>query len=208
MDFLPIRIHGAHVYAGFWKRFCAGIVDAIILMPLGFFFAWLQGFDRMLAIGIVVPSSVLFAMYNVWFNARFGGTLGKLVVGIRIAKPNGTRIGWPEAWKRSAVDLAFAIVFLVFTVWALLQVDPEQYSSLGFMDRGRLLGTYQPAWFTNGFIMLPEVWTWSELLVLLLNQRRRAIHDFIAGTVVVMKEFTESHTMPRTVAEIHAVDLP
>lgn len=26
---------------------------------------------------------------------------------------------------------------------------------------------------------------WSELLVLLFNEKRRALHDFIAGTVVV-----------------------
>ena len=29
------------------------------------------------------------------------------------------------------------------------------------------------------------LWTWSELIVMLFNQRRRALHDFIAGTVVI-----------------------
>lgn len=200
MEFLPIRIRGERVYAGFWKRLCAGVVDTIIIMPLSLLCLWLRGFDPTLAIAIAVPSSVLFAMYNVWFNARFGGTLGKLAVGIRIVKPNGTRIGWSEAWKRSAVDLVFAIVWLTFTVWALLQVDPQQYSSLGFMDRSRLLQTYQPTWFTNGFILLTDIWIWSEMLVLLFNQRKRAIHDFIAETVVVMEEFAEPHRTKLSIA--------
>ncbi|WP_255590049.1 hypothetical protein [Marinicella meishanensis] len=33
------------------------------------------------------------------------------------------------------------------------------------------------------------VWYWSELLVMLTNERRRALHDFIAGTVVIKKAF-------------------
>ena len=30
-----------------------------------------------------------------------------------------------------------------------------------------------------------NIWIWSEFFVLLLNKRRRAIHDFIAETVVI-----------------------
>jgi uncharacterized RDD family membrane protein YckC len=29
------------------------------------------------------------------------------------------------------------------------------------------------------------VWIWSEIIVLLFNRRKRALHDFIAGTVVI-----------------------
>jgi uncharacterized RDD family membrane protein YckC len=70
-------------------------------------------------------------MYNVYFNAHFGGTLGKLAVGIRITQPDGTAIGWIEAWKCSSVDLAFAFAAVVAEVWALVLVDPIQYTSLG-----------------------------------------------------------------------------
>jgi len=190
MDFLPTTLNGERVYAGFWKRFCAGFADAFIIIPLVFLFVWLQGFDRTLAILITIPLSILFAMYHVYFNARFGGTPGKLAVSIRIAKPNGMRIGWPEAWKRSAVDLVFAFLVLVVQVWALLHVDPEQYSSLGWLKRAELLQGHQPPWF-NSVTPLHHVWIWSEVVVLLFNKRKRAIHDFIAGTVVIKKEFAE-----------------
>lgn len=36
MEFLPVTKHGEKVYAGFWKRFCAGFADALIIMPLAF----------------------------------------------------------------------------------------------------------------------------------------------------------------------------
>lgn len=190
MDFLPIHSNGSSVYAGFWPRLCAGVADALILMPVAFLFMWLQGIDRSLAIAITIPSSILFAMYTVFFNARFGGTPGKLAVGIRITKPDGSRIGWPEAWKRSSVDIAFAFVVLVVEVWALTQVDPSTYASLPWMERMQLLQEHWPAWYDSVDTLL-NVWIWSEVVVLLFNRRKRAIHDFIAGTVVVMKEFAE-----------------
>jgi uncharacterized RDD family membrane protein YckC len=157
-------------------------------MPLAFLFIWLEGFDRTLAIAITIPSSVLFAMYNVFFNARFGGTPGKLAVGIRITKPDGSRIGWSEAWKRSAVDLVFASIVLVVEVWGLTQVDPGRYASLGWMERTQLVMAQAPAWY-GAISILQQVWHWSEVVVLQFNKRKRAIHDFIAGTVVIHKEF-------------------
>ena len=38
------------------------------------------------------------------------------------------------------------------------------------------------------------------MLVLLFNQRKRAIHDFIAETVVVMEEFAEPHRTKLSIA--------
>jgi uncharacterized RDD family membrane protein YckC len=29
-----------------------------------------------------------------------------------------------------------------------------------------------------------QIWVWSEVVVMLFNKRRRALHDFIAGTIV------------------------
>jgi uncharacterized RDD family membrane protein YckC len=188
VEFLPITSDGMKVHAGFWKRFCAGFVDALILMPIAFGLAYLEGFSKTLAILITIPSTVLFAMYSVYFHAHFGGTLGKIGVKIRVTKPDGTRIGWLEAWKRSSVDLVFASVMLIVEIWALIHVDSLEYTSGGFWDRTQLLQSHYPAWI-GILTFLQQVWIWSEAFVCLLNKRRRAIHDFIAGTVVIQKQF-------------------
>ncbi|MCJ7729182.1 MAG: RDD family protein [Sedimentisphaerales bacterium] len=190
MEFLPIISGGKRVYAGFWKRFCAGWVDVFVILPLAYLFIWIESFDKNIAILITIPSTALFSMYHVYFNVRFGGTLGKLAVGIRVAKPDGTKIGWPEAWKRSAVDLAFGLLTLCVEVWALTQVNGEQYSATAFVERMRLLQSYYPSWFYIVTIS-QNIWIWSEVVVLLFNKRKRALHDFIAGTVVIHKEFAE-----------------
>lgn len=188
MDFLPLKIDGKRVYAGFWKRFRSIWVDCFVLLPFAFLFAWLQGFHRTLAMFLIVPSTVLFALYSIYFNARFGGTLGKLAVGIRITKPNGEKIGWKEAWMRSFVDVMFALAMLLLELWALGLVDPLEYKDVGLLQRQKLLSFHYPWWHQIVFIG-QQVWLWSEVVVLLLNRRKRALHDFIAGTVVVQKEF-------------------
>ena len=47
-----------------------------------------------------------------------------------------------------------------------------------------MLASLAPGWskFANFFIM---AWMIIGIIVLLSNQRRRAVHDFMAGTVVV-----------------------
>ncbi len=126
MEFLPIRIEGKRVYASVWKRFCAVIVELIILMPLvifQFYIINISNFNIAFVVSTMIFLSLLLWIYNIYFDARFGGNLGKLAVKIRITKPDGSRIGW------------------------------------------------------------------SEVFVCLFNKRKRALHDFIAGTVVVHKEF-------------------
>lgn len=155
-----------------------------------YLFVRLQASDINFAIGITIICSFVFAMYNVFFNAHFGGSPGKLALGIRITKPDGSYIGWGEAWKRSSVDLVYTTLILYCNVFALVQVEADQYSALGFSDRSRLLQTYYPPWFSVADV-LEQVWFWSELVVLLFNKRKRAIHDLIAGTVVIHKKFAE-----------------
>lgn len=193
MDFLPLEKDFQNVYAGFWSRFGAGFIDALVLLPLSYLFLWLEGFDRTLAIIITIPSAILFSMYNVYFNARFGGTIGKLVRGIRVTKPDGSSIGWSEAWKRSSVDLSYSGLILFLEVQALLLVDPVNYSAASsFVERVTLLQACYPSWYSKVYPIY-QIWMWSEVFVVLFNKRKRAIHDFIGGTVVIHKKFAVPH---------------
>jgi uncharacterized RDD family membrane protein YckC len=196
MDFLPIRYSGQRVYAGFWKRFCAMWADTFIVMPIIFFFMWLRGLDKTLAMAIVIPSTAFFAIYHVYFDACYGGTLGKLAVGIRITKPDGSKIGWHEAFMRSAVNFAFVAMIVGVEMWILTRVNGEDYSNAsGIVEQRRLLRPLMPSWF-SAVRTAQHVWFWSELIVLLLNKRKRALHDFIAGTIVIRKEFLDIPVKP------------
>jgi len=188
MEFLPILIDGNKVYAGFWKRFWAAIADIAVWYPFAFIVYNLQSINIPAAMVASVIGLFFFSAYSIFLNLKYGGTLGKLAVGIRVTKPDGTKIGIREALLRSSVDIICATLYSGFHIYAITRVDPEAYLSAGFTERGIIVYSLYPNFskYTNA---ISDVWYWSELIVLLLNKRKRALHDYIAGTVVINKEY-------------------
>ena len=71
MEFLPIKKDGCKVYAGFSQRFVAGIIDAIILIPLVYLLYYLGSFSITAAMVTVVISSLLYSVYSIFFHLFF-----------------------------------------------------------------------------------------------------------------------------------------
>jgi uncharacterized RDD family membrane protein YckC len=115
---------------------------------------------------------------------RFGGTPGKLIVGIRIRKLDGEPIGYREAILRYVPDLVFWLLSSIALLFPLLKMTDAEYSSLKFMQRAKRITELAPSWY-KPLQWVQSIWFWGELIVLLTNRKRRALHDFIAGTVVV-----------------------
>jgi uncharacterized RDD family membrane protein YckC len=190
MEFLPIEIGGKKVYAGFWKRFGAAIVDLLVFIPLLIVFHFLQGISIPVAMVVVVFSTTSFWIYLIYFHYKFGATLGKMATGVKLSCPNGSNIQLKHAVLRSSVDLGFSFFVLIAQVIAISNAQPETYLSSGYVERANLIVPLFPSWH-QPIDILGQIWFWSELIVLLFNKRKRAIHDFIAGTIVIHKEFAE-----------------
>jgi hypothetical protein len=105
--------------------------------------------------------------------------------------------GWREAWLRHSVLLVVSLLSQVIFIHAALQMSPEEYGGLGFMDRNRRIGELGGVAQT-AMIWATNIWVWSEFIVLLTNPQRRAIHDFIAGTVVVRGKSRATGGQPGT----------
>ncbi len=172
------------IYAGFWKRLCAGIVDFFVIVPFIFFDVWLGSFSKEWALVLLVPMGFLYATYDIFFHARWGQTIGKKATGIRVVRLNGEPISWHEASLRSSVDVVFAILRIVSTGFALSNFPDAQYLSLGWMERQSKIVELSPSWL-HWVDWVSHIWVWSEVITLLFNKKKRAIHDFIAGTVVI-----------------------
>jgi uncharacterized RDD family membrane protein YckC len=202
MEFLPIYVDGQRVYAGFWVRAGAFVLDMVVLLPVIATFFYLEKISFSSVIVLAVISGFLFDFYNIYFNGKYGGTLGKLALDIRITRPDGREIGWSQALLRSCVDLSFHSVLVAFGVYALMQIDREVYLSAGVFEQDELLEGLYPAWYS--FVdRAANVWYWSELVVLLLNKRKRALHDFIAGTVVIHRQFVQQSAERDTTEGFH-----
>jgi len=116
-------------YAGFWIRVAATFIDGLVLIPLSipFFIAvWNRvsvEIDRSVATGRPIDVTHSMGRYAGWAFAvaivtyayqalmvrSFGGTLGKLAVGIRVRTVEGNVVGWREALLRPILQLIVSI---------------------------------------------------------------------------------------------------
>lgn len=93
--------------AGFWERFFAGILDALIVgLPIAILAYYITGKfdDDVISVPVnLVYSLVLPAVWN-------GYTIGKRMMQIRIAKVNGDKLGFGTMFMRTIVSgLVYAL---------------------------------------------------------------------------------------------------
>jgi uncharacterized RDD family membrane protein YckC len=106
------------VYAGFWRRVRAKLVDGFILwgvnfavnLGLGF---WLQQLDRNIAYQVYPYLSVVrrvlswggMIAYGAYFVGKYGATPGKMAYGLHVVTPEGGKVGYGRALGRVFADM-------------------------------------------------------------------------------------------------------
>jgi uncharacterized RDD family membrane protein YckC len=171
-------------YAGFWVRLGSLLLDSLILLPIGLLIMWADGQYRLFQFYYLLPGILFGLFYGVYLVKRFGGTPGKLIVGIRIRKVDGEPVGYREAILRYLPDAILGLLMSIALLFPLFHMSNAEYHSLAFLERSQRLAAQAPSWY-QPLVWIQNIWVWGELIVLLTNEKRRALHDFIAGTVVV-----------------------
>ena len=171
-------------YAGFWQRFCAGWIDFFVLLIPLVVLSWLSSISQLLAILCAIPEGLLYWFYTFHFHAATGQTIGKRALGIRVIRLDGSRIGPVDSFKRSFVDLIFALIWTFGSIWGVSQLSASQFTSAGWLQQQEFIQNAQPS-FITWVDIASQIWIWSEVIIMLFNRQRRAIHDFVAGTIVV-----------------------
>jgi uncharacterized RDD family membrane protein YckC len=179
-------------YAGFWVRLGAMLVDSLLWLPLGLVALWGDLEYRLFDVYALIPAFVLNVGYNVWMVARFGGTPGKIWLRMRIQRTDGRPIGFGRAFVRHAPELFLYSASALALCIPLLGMSDEGYAELlpHFTQRRPQLETLAPIWYRPVEILY-IIWVYAEFIVLLTNKKRRALHDFLAGTVVVRQAGAE-----------------
>ncbi len=183
-------------YAGFWPRLGALLLDLLIMLPLGALAFWGTQRYRLFDLYYLVPGTFFGLFYSVYLVQRFGGTPGKLIIGIRIRKVSGDPVGYREALLRYFPEFILGMLMSIALLIPVFHMSDTEYHTLSFMERAKRMVELAPSWY-KPLQIIQNVWVWGELIVLLTNRKRRALHDFIAGTVVVQ---TSSKTLQATAA--------
>lgn len=203
MKFLPIEINNKKVHAGFGKRFGSAVVDVLVLIPIFAAFDLIKSSSLSTAMISLILWPLLVYAYYIYFHYKFGATLGKMAFGIKVTLPNGEKIGLKQAFLRSSVDLVFILVTVVAEVIAISKADPEVYHKSSSMEQAEHFTLLLPVWY-GAVNIASGIWSSSEFIVLLFNKRKRALHDLIAGTVVIRKEYADqgAHQEAATAAPV------
>ena len=161
----------------FWRRFWAGWLDALVLLPL----CWLtplfvtQSSPRAAIVFWLIISSFAYVAYSICLHGLKGQTLGKMVCKIRVVDISENPLSMRKAFLRDIFNLVFTLLHVVCLILNLdlyikTQTAPET--------------TTLPAWYwvlTYSALGLFVI----EMLTMLTNEKRRALHDWIAGSVVI-----------------------
>jgi len=186
----PLQIEGISesLYAGFWTRLGSLLLDFIFILPVVFLIQYLNGLGKDIYYYTLIPNLLFAIWYHIYLPKKYGGTPGKLAVGITIVKLDGQPIDWQEAILRHIVLLILTLLASIIMIVTIMEADEETYTSLGWLERSQYLMTLSPGFF-KFYNWTNNIWIYSEFIVLLTNKRKRAIHDFIAGTVIVRTKY-------------------
>jgi uncharacterized RDD family membrane protein YckC len=166
---------GMSQYGTFWARVWAGFVDGLIFLPLSLSSSYFSSPERGMTTLVIwtVLSYSLFPIYSVTMHARTGQTIGKRVAGIRVMNVDEDRIpSLRQAFLRDIGIIIPGSLAMLYTVYLIVthHYTIETLNSSQFIET---LGYANGAWFL------------IEITTMFLNEKRRAFHDLIAGTVVV-----------------------
>jgi uncharacterized RDD family membrane protein YckC len=186
-------------FATFRQRFAASVIDCSILFPLMLLEASIAARSKGAALALAVPWAGLGLVYEIYSHGRFGKTIGKWAMGIRVARLTGERIGWREAWLRSSVEIFLRSLAVAGWMMALAGTAEAEYYVVGQLEKMSAREPFWAVWASH----IGVIWFWSELVTMLFNRRRRALQDFIAGTIVISDRRVED---PKSAAAEQAVE--
>jgi uncharacterized RDD family membrane protein YckC len=187
---IPLKIEGINesIYSGFLSRLGANLLDMLILIPYTFLLVFINSFHMYAYFVTLIPNILFIFWYNIYLPKKFGGTPGKLIVGLKIVKIDSSGIDWRESFLRYSINIVLSIISIAMMVKAILLADIDIYNDLTWLDKNIYLANIVNIKLIQ---VLSNIWVWSEIIVLLFNKRKRAIHDFIAGTVIIKTVYIE-----------------
>jgi len=166
-------------YQTFWRRLGSGLIDAVVFLPIALLDWWIWAHVSSVAVLVFwhVLHMNLSLAYSVIGLAVWGQTVGKRVTGIKVLQVSRERLGLKRALLRDSPWFAIGILGLAADLPKVMAgINPAHAHAKDPGTLGLIVIWGGTAWFV------------LELGTMLLNQKRRAIHDLIAGSVVVRVE--------------------
>lgn len=159
-------------HTGF-KRLGAALVDGIVFMPLLLIEKWMLDKTDNLSVFIAwsIFNAFLPLFYSIILHYKYGQTIGKWVAGVKVLDISESgKLTLKQSILRDSFYLGIEIIGVLYFAFLVFQTGQAEYIHIDYRN----------------FASLPILlWTILELISMLTNPKRRAVHDFLAKSVVV-----------------------
>lgn len=192
MKQIPLKLDGVedNIYAGFPPRFASLVLDMALLTGFNYLVLYINSFDRLLFFYTFIPVQIILFIFNVIIPQHYGATPGKILLGLQFLRIDGHMIGFKEAFLRYLVVFILSILSATVTAHSLIQTNDAAFLSIHWLEQSKYIIAFSPILF-GIYHWTNNIWIWSEVIVLLTNPRKRALHDYMAGTVIVKKKYVK-----------------
>lgn len=178
-------------YSTFAPRFWRLTVDGCILAPIGLATAFLLTHQLPSGIlaGLPYAGDLALLFYTVILFLKYGQTYGMKVCKLKVVdfRTEGP-ISLRQACLRQCIPVGINIACLIYAGDTAATIDA------GTIDHSFLI------------MLIPSLWFLADLITLVSNRKNRALHDLIAGTVVVRTHLVSSLTQHPNFGERNLVE--
>ncbi len=175
---------GFRIYAGFFIRLFCQAIDGSVVWTVSQVLGWLIFHSYWFFILTNFLSFAFFRFYFMVLTGLWGQTPGKMLAKIRVIRLDGYEVRWFNAILRNIFETLLVLVMFMGYAMALSHTTMHDFDLMPAVEREATLEKYIPP-FVGYCVLARYVYAFSEFFVLLFNKKKRAIHDFIAGTVII-----------------------
>lgn len=166
-------IEGKRKYSTFELRLLASIIDGIVISLVE------TGESILISMSSFATGRFLSEIFNfdiyvysILLHGMYGQTIGKMLVGVKVLSyPTENPINLKQAIQRDIVPIVFMLILYLPRYFFPGAENEKMPSYLNVILR--LL------------VWIPVIWYLAEIITMVFDKKCRALHDFIAGTVVV-----------------------
>ena len=173
-------------YAGFLNRFFANLIDSSIMSAFFIPIYYLLEMNQHYLFGLMFISFITIPLYFIYFHTKSGATPGKSIIGLKVVKLDFTDITLKNSILRSSGDILFSIMNLIWLAIIIGNYSSNELIASEKFTYNDFITLFGSLYFV-AIRFMERIWFWSEVAFVLTNSKKRAIHDFIAGTVVVVE---------------------
>ena len=149
---LKDRENGVLRYSTFWHRVAAYFIDFLCMSPIIGANYFMGAISALSQIYLLVAGQLAGFVLYVYMVRKFGGTPGKLLLGMRIAMLDGSPVTLKATWLRYSVGWLLSLVIAYATAVATFAIPADKLASLGFTERSVAIAAAAPAWYTTSMV--------------------------------------------------------